>query len=998
MSLGRAYGIASAFIAGTCTYLIWNHPWTVLIFTGEAVVVSWLYTRHKGNLVLYDLAYWFVLGIPLVYLFYHQVMGISVQSTLLIMLKQPVNGVTNALLATISLSLYRYLKKSKGIRTGYSELLFNAMAAFAILPIFLLSVYSIRTYQDNNMEMLRSQVSWVAESARKNLREWIATHHNNVQILSTLVNDPENNTFEKMQHYVEVIRSATPEFKGMGVFNDRAVTVAYSPLFQDGRSNLGIDMSGRAHIQVMKKTRKPYITDVIMSRLGKPKPIVVVVSPIISANAYKGYCSGVLEVDRVSGLLASLRKPETHITIVDGHNRVIASTRSDYDIMAPFAQPYIKAEGYMNSQTHLWQPAPRPNISVMQQWTDSFLFNDSRIPGESHWRVIVEASLLPVAKSTSQYCLAWLTIQALLILAAILISHIVSNRLIAGIKRLQLLTRSVPQLFHDSAQIQWPGSRVRELSELTENFKEMTASLIKHHTEQEMAEKHLRESEECLRIFIDHAPVSLAMFNREMCYINANLRWMKDYNLHRNDLVGLSHYNVFPEISDDWKKIHRRGLAGEVIRGEEDRFKRSDGSVRWFRWEVRPWRRVEGDVGGIIIFTEDTTEHKKAEAEKEKLQAQLTQAQKMESIGRLAGGVAHDFNNMLSIILGNSEIMLEDIKPEHPCASNLKEIQNAAQRSSDLTRQLLAFARKQTISPKVLNSNHIIEGMLKMLKRLIGEDIDLLWQPKTDLWPIKIDPSQIDQMLANLCVNARDAIKDVGKVTIETDNISFDEAYCEHHTGFIPGNYVLISISDSGCGMNKKTSMHLFEPFFTTKKKGEGTGLGLATVYGIVKQNNGFINVYSELDQGTTFKIYLPRYSGNIEEKVERKQGELLKGHETILLVEDEKAILTMIRQMLERLCYTVLTASTPDEAIRISNVSGTKIDLLITDVVMPSMNGRELAEKILLSFPNMKCLYMSGYTANVIAHRGILDEGLNFIGKPFSNQDLSIKLREIFD
>ncbi|MCM2286421.1 MAG: PAS domain-containing protein [Desulfobacula sp.] len=401
----------------------------------------------------------------------------------------------------------------------------------------------------------------------------------------------------------------------------------------------------------------------------------------------------------------------------------------------------------------------------------------------------------------------------------------------------------------------------------------------------------------------------------------------------------------------------------------------------------------------VIGVIQDITEQKESLKQKEKLENELIQAQKMESIGTLAGGIAHDFNNMLSIILGNSEIMMDDIGPDHPCSSNLKEIRNAAQRSADLTRQLLAFARKQTISPKILNPNHVIEGMLKMLKRLIGEDIDLLWQPQTDLWPVKIDPSQIDQILANLCVNARDAIKDVGKVTIETGNISFDETYCEEHAGFIPGNYVLIGVSDNGCGMDRETTTHLFEPFFTTKKKGEGTGLGLSTIYGIVKQNNGFINIYSELDQGTTFKIYLPRYSGNFEQKAEKEvQKESPKGHETILLVEDEYAILQMTIQMLERLGYTVLAANSPDEAIRISNVSGIIIDLLMTDVVMPSMNGRELAVKILSSFPNMKCLYMSGYTANVIAHRGILDEGLNFINKPFSKHELSMKLREILD
>ncbi|WP_321492564.1 PAS domain S-box protein [uncultured Desulfobacter sp.] len=408
--------------------------------------------------------------------------------------------------------------------------------------------------------------------------------------------------------------------------------------------------------------------------------------------------------------------------------------------------------------------------------------------------------------------------------------------------------------------------------------------------------------------------------------------------------------------------------------------------------------KVPGREPELFCLDIDITHRKQAEAEKEKLQAQLNQAQKMEAVGRLAGGVAHDFNNMLSIILGNIEILEEDIAPDSPLLSSIHEVQKAAERSADLTRQLLAFARKQTIDPKVLDPNNTIEGMLKMLKRLIGEDIDLLWKPNEDLWRVKMDPSQIDQILANLCVNARDAIKDVGKITIETDNFCFDENYCRVHQGCFPGEFVLLCVSDNGSGMDKETMENLFDPFFTTKEKGQGTGLGLATVYGIVKQNDGFINVYSEPGQGTTFKIYIPRHEACQTESPVMASEKSLKGCETILLVEDEKSILNMTKMMLERLGYTVLPANIPEEAIQICNDYTGKIDLLITDVVMPSMNGRELSRTIMKAIPNIKCLYMSGYTSNAIAHRGILDDGLNFINKPFSKQVLSVKLREILD
>lgn len=428
----------------------------------------------------------------------------------------------------------------------------------------------------------------------------------------------------------------------------------------------------------------------------------------------------------------------------------------------------------------------------------------------------------------------------------------------------------------------------------------------------------------------------------------------------------------------------------------EKEYQRKDGAV--FPVELRTFLITdnEGRPTGMSAIVRDISERKWAEKERDKLQAQLNQAQKMESVGRLAGGVAHDFNNMLSVILGYAELALGKIDPADPLHHDLQEIYGAGKRSADITRQLLAFARKQTVAPRVLDLNATVESMLKMLRRLIGEDINLAWLPGANLKPIKIDPSQIDQLLANLCVNARDAIAGVGKVTIETGNVSFDEAYCADHAGFVVGDFVRMAISDDGCGMDQATLGKLFEPFFTTKAVGEGTGLGLATVYGIAKQNNGFVNVYSEAGLGTTFKIYLPVHKGETcTIGTVTPEETLASSGETILVVEDEVAILNLSKTMLERMGYTVLIASSPGEAVRLAEEHASEIHLLITDVVMPEMNGRELVDRIHTHHPDIKTLFMSGYTANVIAHRGILDQGVQFIHKPFSKQDLGLKVRE---
>lgn len=312
---------------------------------------------------------------------------------------------------------------------------------------------------------------------------------------------------------------------------------------------------------------------------------------------------------------------------------------------------------------------------------------------------------------------------------------------------------------------------------------------------------------------------------------------------------------------------------------------------------------------------------------------------------------------------------------------------------------MLAFARKQTTESKVLDLNKVVETMLKMLRRLIGEDIDLSWRPGNQLWPIKIDPSQLEQIMANLCVNARDAIAGVGKITIETGTITIDDAYCADHAGFSPGEFALLAVSDDGCGMDKGTLDNIFEPFFTTKKAGQGTGLGLAMVYGIVKQSGGFINVYSEPGQGTTFRIYFPKHVGQTDKVKPEVAREIITSRgEMILLVEDESATRNMGQKMLEKLGYKVVAAGTPDEAIQLAAEHSGEFHLLITYVVMPGMNGRDLANQLSTLHPGIKTLFMSGYTANVIAHRGVLEEGVQFIQKPFSLKDLGTKIREILD
>lgn len=385
--------------------------------------------------------------------------------------------------------------------------------------------------------------------------------------------------------------------------------------------------------------------------------------------------------------------------------------------------------------------------------------------------------------------------------------------------------------------------------------------------------------------------------------------------------------------------------------------------------------------------------------ERKILQEKLSQEQKIESIGQLAGGVAHDFNNMLGVVLGHTELALKKAEPESPLISDLEEIRKAANLSADLTRQLLTFARKQAIAPKVLDLNESVTGTLKMLHRLIGENIHLSWNLAANLWPIIVDPWQIDQILTNLCINSRDAISGPGKISIKTENRTLDERSTSTLAfDVVPGDYVLISMSDDGSGMDKMAQAHIFEPFYTTKETGSGTGLGLATVYGAVKQNHGFLNVYSEPELGTTFNIYFPRTSRAVEVKKETAEKSLNFATETILLVEDDKMLLNMEISMLEEIGYTVLPAATTDLAQTLTREHPGPIHLLISDMIMPVMNGKELSDKLRPLRPDMKVLFISGYTADILFNKYVIENEINFLQKPFSFEALTVKVREALD
>lgn len=537
---------------------------------------------------------------------------------------------------------------------------------------------------------------------------------------------------------------------------------------------------------------------------------------------------------------------------------------------------------------------------------------------------------------------------------------------------------------------------INELVKLRQRVQDLEASA----NERRRAEEALRESEERFRQMYDEAPVGYHELDREGRIIRVNRRELEMLGYTEEELLGRPVWKFVVE-EEMTRQVILAKITGDVSFHEtfERTYRRKDGTTLPALIEDRIIRSKKGRITGIRSMIEDITERRRAEEALQKSEEQLRQWQRVEAIGRLAGGVAHDFNNLLMTIKGCSELLLGGLDPRDPRREEVEEIQKAAERATALTRQLLAFGRRQVLQPQVLDLNEVVANVDRMLQRLIGEDIQLLTVLDPELWPVKVDPGQIEQVIMNLAVNARDAMPGGGKLTIETANVILDEGYARRHVSVKPGPCVMLAVTDTGSGMDKETQSHLFEPFFTTKRTGEGAGLGLSTVYGIVKQSGGNIWAYSELGQGTTFKIYLPR----VEEAVKTYRPKTAPavspgGSETILLVEDEEAVRTIVSKILQNRGYTVLEAHHGNEALQICERHEGPIHLMVTDVVMPQVSGRELAERLTLLRPEIRVLFMSGYPDNAIVHHGVLGAGTAFLQKPFTLNALECKVRELLD
>lgn len=861
------------------------------------------------------------------------------------------------------------------------------LVMLAVLPALVILLYSGLEQRRQTLEAAKSDVQLLAH-AMAEVQKGITSSTR--QTLSTLALMPQiqGMNARASSNLFQALIAQNPEYTGI------ALTDLNGDVIASNRPFAGVNLADRKHVREALAKKDFAVGEYIVTKMGTRARSFAFAYPVLNKEgAPKAVLTLALRLDRFAGFFDVSNLPPDSFVAVTDHQGVRLFYYPPKETN-PVGKP-IRARNW-----DVARQAEGSNIFI-QQGSDGvrriFAFEQVRLGSEDApyiyvWAGIPEARILKPANAVLiRNLLLMLLVTGIALAAAWVVGR---KTVISPIKSLVATTLNFAG-GSLGARNELAG-KPNEFGTLATAFNDMADALARSQEILRKREAHLEEAQRIAHIgsWEWEAATDAPVWSKELCKI-----------------LGLDPAKPAPPLAEQDsiytpESMKKMRAAVDVAMQTGDPYeielegKRADGSPIWLLARGEVMRDEKGAFTGLRGTALDITDRKLAEQEREKLQAQLLQAQKVESVGRLAGGVAHDFNNMLSVILGYTELALATASPAEQLHAYLKEVEKAARRSADLTRQLLAFARKQTVAPEVLNLNDTLEAMLTMLRRLIGENIDLAWLPASRLWRVKMDPSQIDQVMINLCVNARDAITGVGRITIETKNVTVDKPDRESFHDCVPGKYVMLTVTDTGYGMDQETLANIFEPFFTTKGLGKGTGLGLATVFGIIKQNHGFINVASEPGRETTFTIYLPALPEAAAGKTDdQRPDEALHSHgETVLLVEDDPAVMDLGRCMLERLGYNVLSANTPKEAIRLTREHPGEIHLLITDVIMPEMNGRDLAEQLLANCPNLKCLFMSGYTANVIAHHGVLDEDILFLPKPFTARELALQVRKALD
>ncbi|MBI5056406.1 MAG: response regulator [Nitrospirae bacterium] len=1153
---GTLPGILTAAVAASCTYFLWNNPWSIIIFTCEALFVGYTLEHKSKNMVLLDTFFWLLIGMPMGWVFFSSIMGVTHQGALLLMLKQAINGIFNTLLATFLLAFINYYKfRGKPNHTptiSFRHAIGNILTAAILFPALFFMISNIRDEMDHQESQMKRRVLNVSNASREMLKNWLDEHREVLQVVSYFEKEPDVTSQEKIQNDIEFIRKTTTDFLHVGVLNSRGVAVARSPRTDGkGKSGIGTDFSETQAYKELRRTLQPVVSDVTIGR-NHSTPYIFMAVPTIDSGELKGACVGDLDLAEFTVKLKSIiRQRPVEITVFDSKKNIIVSTGGEWKIMDTFQRPGNAEIRTFDNGIYQWVPKPEQNVSTLTRWGKA-LFAKETTPGDkAPWTIVVEVPMSPYIGKVQTTAINNLTAMMFLVLMAVFFSHYLSRGLVASLGRLQNITSDIPVKLTRQDNIMWPESSITEISGLINNFKLTTEVLRQNFSElrtinetleqrvqertgelsREIAERKqagnelvksearlkeaqkiahignwewdiinnalwwsdeafrifnllpgqeisveifsnklfhedrkrvlesinnavskgaplqldyriempagepryiheesrticdehnravrrvgtvqdvtdlkivedaLRESEERYRLLVDNIPLGITLVDSDYRVIMANPLYEKWFRKARSEFEGKHCHKEFEKR--DLPCPHCPGTVSMATGKPAEAYTegvRDDGSRFSVHIRTAPFFGADAVPKGFIEVVEDITGLKHAEEEQRRLEEQLRHSQKMEAVGLLAGGVAHDFNNILTAIIGYAHVTMIKMTDGDPLKNNIELILQSSQRAASLIQSLLAFSRKQIINPGPADLNEIVGHLDKLLRRVIGEDIELKTALHRTPLTIMADRGQIEQVVMNLATNARDAMPAGGSLTIKTEAVQLDEKFIREYGFGKPGEYALLSIADTGTGIDEKTRGRIFEPFFTTKEVGRGTGLGLSMVYGAVQQNKGHINIDSESGKGTTVRIYLPLMATAVKEDRQTEDAVIKRGTETILIAEDDQSIRKLMNSILKEFGYTPLLAEDGIEAIEIYNKNKEDIHLLILDVIMPRKDGKAVYEEIRKSKPGIKALFISGYTADILDRKVLLEDGINLMTKPIMPEELLKKVRDILD
>ncbi len=1123
--LGLGYSIVAAAVVAGYTLVLWNHPYAIIIMTVEVAVVGMLMQRYEIGMVVADTVYWFIFGLPMVYLFYHIVMNVPVDDTFMVMAKQALNGITNALVARLIYTGGIWLSRSS--KTSLSELFYNMLAFFVLFPSLLLMAISSKTDFIAKDETIRSTLNETHYVVEKMLAHWARDRE------SFVINIAKMAALGAPQEIQPYIKQVT-KFDN----NYSQIKVHFSPNQDESTKNT--PSSESTYNLDLQQTTKPILSKLIMGKVGSAKPVVLMLAPVTIKDHYAGYIEGILDLGQIRGYLNNnVAQNSMFYTLLDRNGKVILTNHTDQTVTQPFVLSGGKVRR-LDDVISQWLPDLPANTPIMEQWEQSVYFTESTIDSLEEWKLILEQPVLPYQKTLYDIYTQRLFILSLVLLGALMLAELLSRRINVTFKELGFITHDLShKLMTEARDMSWPYSNIKEADHLITNFQEMTHSLSEQFeksktTNASLAKlvKELRESEERFSsMFRKHSAVMLLVEPESGTIIDANHAAEKFYGYPRETLLSMNvedinmsppdvihaerhemireskNFFIFPhrkssgeirtvEVHSTLISVNRTnrlfsiinditerkqaeialresqreyqstieallvgvvvhaadtrillcnpeavnilGLTAEQMMGKAAidplwRFVGEDSSpirledypvnkvlstkkilgdfvlgivrpdkeyIAWVNVNATPLLSNEGDIEKVIVNFINITERKQAEKTRASLQNQLIQAQKMEAIGTLAGGIAHDFNNILGAVLGYAEMVQEDCPTGSTMRNDIDRVVEASHRAKELVKQILAFSRQSESEIIVLQPALIIKEAMKMLRATLPKTIDIQQNIDPEAGLILADPTQIHQIITNLCTNAFHAMEETGgtlTISLKNKELNPDNLVSEPHVQ--PGHFVEISVRDTGPGIAPEIMDKIFDPFFTTKEVSKGTGMGLAIIHGIANKSGGFVSCKSSPDEGTTFYVCFPIHTVTAPPEAETTPLELIQtGIERILFIDDEEMLAEMGKTMLERLGYRVTVETNSIEALKNIQSQPDKFDLVITDQTMPGMTGSDLARRILQIRPELPIILCTGFSSLISEEKARIYGIKGFAMKPLAKKDLASLIRKLLD